>query len=194
MSKLVYAFTWLTGGNSALGGWDTNVVTGAMPQKVATAVGDLGETLLGAAYNPIAYLGSKQVNGVLHAVLAEQILVTGVDQHNIVILQFLEKGTDCSLYSIETVLEGGAAFGGLKVDPKVGDEMPAEAIEVFNKVTAVWFGATLHPVAYLGGKMTKGMNNIFLATVTAIAPNAKASVKLIVVNGVMNSIDFIDVL
>ena len=55
-----------------LGSWEVNVVTGGMPQKVATAFGELAGSLVGAEYTPIAYLGSQQVNGVNHAVLAEQ--------------------------------------------------------------------------------------------------------------------------
>ena len=62
-----------------LGGWNIGVVTGGMPQKVATAFGKLAEQLIGCEYTPIAYLGSQQVNGINHAVLAEQTVITGKD-------------------------------------------------------------------------------------------------------------------
>ena len=39
------------------GSWDVKVVTNGMPQKVATAFGALAEKLIGAEYEPIAYLG-----------------------------------------------------------------------------------------------------------------------------------------
>lgn len=74
-----------------LGSWDVKVVVGSLPEKVATAVGELGEKLIGAEYTPIAYLGSQLVNGTNHAVLAEQVLTTGRDTKNIVVLTFNEK-------------------------------------------------------------------------------------------------------
>lgn len=54
-----------------IGNWDINVVVGKLPQKVATAFANLGETIIGATYTPIAYIGSQIVNGTNHAVLAE---------------------------------------------------------------------------------------------------------------------------
>ena len=70
------------------GSWNVNVVTNGMPQKVATAIGALSEKLIGAEYEPIAYLGSQVVNGTNHAVLAKQILTTGRDTTNIVVIVF----------------------------------------------------------------------------------------------------------
>lgn len=52
-----------------VGEWKVEVNVGGMPQKVATAMGEIN--MLGAEYEPIAYLGSQVVNGVNHAVLAE---------------------------------------------------------------------------------------------------------------------------
>jgi hypothetical protein len=50
------------------GSWEINPIVDAMPQKVATAFSELAETLVGASYEPIAYLGSQTVNGINHAV------------------------------------------------------------------------------------------------------------------------------
>ena len=71
------------------GGWSVNVEVGKMPQKVATAFSKLGD-LVGASYTPIAYLGSQVVNGINHAVLAEQTVLTGKDTKNIVVIIFNE--------------------------------------------------------------------------------------------------------
>ena len=79
-----------------VGGWSVDVVVGGMPEKVATAFASLNE-LAGAEYTPIAYLGSQLVNGVNHAVLAEQLLITGKDTKNVVLVIFNEKESDCTL-------------------------------------------------------------------------------------------------
>lgn len=189
---LGYAFTWLSGPN--VGQWNVNVIANAMPQKLASAIGALDEELVGAAYEPIAYIGSQVVNGTNHAVIAKQTILSGKDQNNIVLLKFNEKGMDCSLYAIEPLVQEGPAFGGWKLDVKVGDEMPKEAIESFNQVTEGWVGAKLTPEVLLGTKVTKGVDYLFLATVKPVYPEAKASVKLIMVNSLSKTIEFVDVL
>ncbi len=192
MTGLGYAFTWLKA--MAVGAWKVEPVVGAMPQKVATAVGELGETMLGAKYEPIAYLGSQLANGVNHAVLAKQTIVAGVDTVNVVLLKFSEKEMDCSLYAVEPVMQGGAAFGGFTVDPKAGKDIPEDAMKTFKDVTEGWVGVKLDPIALLGSKVTKGVDLVFLAKVTPVYPDAEATAKLVVVNGLTKTIDFVDVL
>ena len=65
-----------------IGSWNVDVTVGKLPQKVATAVGKLNESIVGTEYTPIAYLGSQVVNGINHAVLAEQVIVTGKIRRN----------------------------------------------------------------------------------------------------------------
>lgn len=190
---LGYAFTWLKS-NAALGGWDINVVTGGMPQKVATAMGEINEQLLGATYDPIAYLGKQVANGTNHAVLALQTVIYKESVKNIVIIKFNENGMDCNLYAIEPLIEGGPAFGGYAVEPKIGDAIDPEDIKAFEAVTSGWVGSAVHPVVLLATRVTKGTDLVFLATVTPVYPNAKATVKLVRVNALTKSIDFEDVL
>ena len=60
-----------------LGGWDLDEVKGtALPQKVQTDFTAVTSELVGADYEPIAYLGSQQVNGTNYRILALQKLVT----------------------------------------------------------------------------------------------------------------------
>ena len=54
-----------------LGGWNIDEVKGCnLPQKVATAFTAVTSELVGAEYEPIAYLGSQQVNGTNYRILA----------------------------------------------------------------------------------------------------------------------------
>ena len=59
-----------------LGGWNLEEVKGtALPQKVQTDFTAVTGELVGADYEPIAYLGSQQVNGLNYRILALQKLV-----------------------------------------------------------------------------------------------------------------------
>lgn len=58
-----------------LGGWNLDEVKGCnLPQKVQTAFTAVTGELVGADYEPIAYLGSQQVNGMNYRILALQTL------------------------------------------------------------------------------------------------------------------------
>ena len=57
------------------GGWIFQISLDAMPEKVASAIIELNEILIGAKYRPIAYLGSQVVAGTNHCFLAQATLV-----------------------------------------------------------------------------------------------------------------------
>lgn len=144
-----------------LGGWTVNVTVDAMPQKVATAFSEKFGEIVGAEYNPIAYLGEQVVNGVNHAILAEQTLVIGRDIHNIVMIIMNEREDKFSVVSIDPVLEGGEGLGGTKID--VSTEIPNEQMKAFNDVLGAFVGSKVEPFAYLGSQVTKGTDYIFAA-------------------------------
>ena len=59
-----------------LGGWNLDDVKGCnLPQKVQSAFTAVTSELVGADYEPVAYLGSQQVNGMNYRVLCLQRLV-----------------------------------------------------------------------------------------------------------------------
>lgn len=176
----------------ALGSWNVNVVVDAMPQKVATAVSALSEQLMGAEYTPIAYLGSQVVNGINHAVLAEQLVITGKDTKNVVVLIFNEKDMDCTLVAIERVLESGGEAGGIVVDATT--DIPKEAQEAFDKVFEGFVGSKVEPFAYLGSQVVKGVNYIFAAEVTPVVENPETKVAIVIVNAMTGEISFTDLL
>lgn len=175
-----------------LGSWTVNVDISGMPEKVATAVSALDEQLIGAEYTPIAYLGSQVVNGTNHAVLAEQLLTTGKDTKNIVVLIFNEKGMDCTLVAIERVLESGPADGGIHVAATT--DIPEDAMDAFNTVFSGFVGSQVVPFAYLGSQVVKGINYIFAAEVTPVVENPEPKVAIVIVNSMTGEISFTDLL
>lgn len=175
-----------------VGAWNVNVIVGGMPEKVATAIGKLAEQLIGAEYTPIAYLGAQVVNGTNHAVLAEQILTTGKDTKNIVLLIFNEKGMDCDLVNIERVVEGGEELGGTEI--AVSTDIPEEAQEVFDKALAGFVGSGVVPFALLAKQVVAGVNFVFAAEITPVIQEPVKKVAIVTVNSLSGKVAFTDIL
>jgi hypothetical protein len=177
-----------------LGEWTIDVITDAMPEKVATAIGKLNETLLGAEYVPIAYLGQQVVNGINHAVLAEQTIITGKDVKNVVLIIFNEKPNtmELALVNIERVVEGGNGAGAVEVDPKT--DIPTDAKLAFDVALGGFVGSDVEPFALLATQVTEGINYIFAAEVTPATREPKKIVSTVTVNTMLNSISFTDIL
>jgi len=178
-----------------VGSWNVDVVVGKLPQNVATAFAALSEKLLGAEYTPIAYLGSQVVNGVNHAVLAEQTIITGKDTKNVVVIIFNEKPGSMdplTLVSIDRVVESGAPMGGTQVDVKT--ELSAEDKAVFEKGMGGFVGSKVEPFALLATQVVKGINYIFAAEVTPVTENPVKKVSLVTVNTLTPGAQFVDLL
>jgi len=177
-----------------LGSWSVAVDVNGMPQKVASAMGKLSEQLLGAEYTPVAYLGSQVVNGTNHAVLAEQLVITGKDTKNAVVIIFNEKPNEmeCSLVNIERVVESGGELGGIAVDIK--KDIPEDAKDAFAKAFEGFVGSKVVPFALLGTQVTKGTNYIFAATVTPVVKEPEDKVAIVIVNPMTGEISITDML
>lgn len=178
-----------------VGSWNIDIHVGSnLPQKVASAMSKIGETLLGAEYEPIAYLGSQIVNGTNHAVLAEQTIVTGRDTKNVVVMIFNEKPneTEATLVGIERVVESGLPMGGTQVD--VHTDIPEDVMAEWNDAFMGYVGARVVPFAFLGTQIVKGVNYIFAASVTPATLEAEPKVAIVTVNSLTKHVDFIDLL
>ena len=177
----------------SLGSWNVNVTVGKMPEKVATAFGELSN-MVGAEYTPIAYLGSQVVNGTNHAVLAEQTVITGKDTKNVVVVIFNEKPNEmkATLVNIERVVESGGPMGGIAVN--VQTNIPSDAQEAFDTAFEGFVGSRVKPFALLGTQVVKGVNYIFAAEVTSVTADPETKVALVTVNGMTKDIAFADLL
>ena len=171
------------------GGWEIAPKHDSMPQKVATAFASVGETLIGAKYDFVAYLASQTVNGTNHAVLAEQTVMNGEDSKNAVVMVFNEKpGTmDVSLVDIHRVVESGGKLGGLAI--AMSQEIPEEAEAAFKAATEGTLGVTFKPFAYIGSKVVKGINYLLVAEATAVVKNPVTELVILTVNGMTKTFD-----
>ena len=171
-----------------LGGWNIDVNTHGMPQVVASAMANL--EILGATYESIAYLGSQLVNGTNHAVLAEQIITTGRDTKNIVLMIFNEKPNDmeATLVSIDRIVEGGMPLGGIQID--VNDNIHVDVADALGKLV----GSKIEPIAMLGKQVVNGVNYILAATVTPVVPDAQTKAVVLTVNPEIGSMSAADIM
>lgn len=179
-----------------LGGWNIKVSSG-LPEQVATAYFNILGNLLGAQYTSIAYLGSQVVNGTNHAILSEQIVTTGVDTRNVVLVILNEKpgsiaGKDFALVSITPIVEGGGKFGGTNIDVKT--DIPEDIMAVFNGAFEGFVGSNVVPFAFIGTKVVKGVEYKFAATVSPVVPNPTTTVQIVTVNGLTKEVKFEPVL
>lgn len=175
-----------------VGSWNIDVSVGSMPEKVATAIDSL--QLVGAEYEPIAYLGSQVVNGTNHAVLAEQTIITGKDTKNAVIMIFNEKPGSLdplTLVSIERVLESGEGVGAVHVDIT---DLTDEAKELFDEASRGYLGCKYNPFALLGTQVTNGVDYFYACELTPVVPEPEKSVAMVKVNSITKSMVFTELL
>jgi len=177
---------------SKLGGWKINFKVGSYPQKIASKLSE-GIKLCGCTYKDVAYLGSQEVVGTNHAILAEQTVTNGEDTKNVVILIFNEKqdSMDVSLVDIHRIVESGGKLGGTQIN--LTTEIPEDAQEVFdNRVTRL--GATVTPVAFIGTKVTSGTDYKFLAVIDPAIRDSELELAIVTINPMRKSMDLENVL
>ena len=176
--------------------WKVNIVMKNLPQKVATAFAALSDTLIGAEYTPIAYIGSQVVNGINHAVLAEQLVLSGKDTKNIVLMIFNEKPNDvnATLISIDRIVESGMALGGVNVDVKTIGDIPEDAMNAFDVAFEGFIGARVEPFAFLGTQEVNGTNYIFVAKLVDITPYEADEPVLVVINDKTHRVNITNIL
>ena len=186
-----------------IGGYEIKVSAGSLPEKVATGFNKVFENMLGATYEPIAYLGSKVVNGTNHAIMAEQTLVTGKDVKSIVLVVLNEKpgdvdGSNFSIVEISTLISNGGQMGGMNIDPQI--KIPADAMEVFEKQFAGFVGAQVKPFALLATQVVRGAAYVFAVESTMIVSpsfmkaNQPKSVNLVKLYSDFSEIETIEVI
>lgn len=77
-----------------LGGWDLSALKScALPQKAASAFSAVTGGLVGAEYMPVLYVGSQQVHGTNHCIIAVQTLITANPEKRLVKM-VINEGTD----------------------------------------------------------------------------------------------------
>lgn len=154
-----------------LGSYEIHVVPGKLPQKVASAFTEIFGNMVGAEYSVIAYLGSKVVSGVNHAILATQTMITGNDVHNVVLIVLNEKDDKFSLVEMTNVLSDSGLMGGVQINPTT--DIPEEAMKVLEDNLAGFVGSNVSVFALIGTQVVNGVKYIFAGeTEMVLSPEA----------------------
>ena len=164
----------------SVGNWNVHLSVSGMPETVATAFSDITNQLVGAEYTPIAYLGSQLVHGTNHAILAEQLLTTGKDVKNVVLMILNELDGRFTVVGIERILSSGGELGGTEVDVKT--EIPEVAAKVLKDAMGGFVGASIKPFALLGTQVVKGTNYIFAAEVETVTKDSTPKIAIVKAN------------
>ena len=176
---------------SKLGGWVIEPSSTKMPQKVASAFGNV-EHILGCTYKAIAYLGKQQVNGTNYAILAEQTVITGEDTKNAVIMIFNEKADSNDIAWVGTipVVEGGGKFGGTAINMVAAEALGNPEKDIFNKAIEGFVGSKIELVATVGTKVEKGTVHKFIVTLQPVVMDSEKKLAVMSYNDMTNEIEF----
>lgn len=172
------------------GGWIFQISLDSMPEKVATAFGELNK-LKGVRYKPVAYLGSQVVNGTNYAILAEQVIFDAENTKNLVLIVFnvAPNAPEATVVYIKPVLDGfSQEFGGIVFldDFKITEDAQKD----FDSVQKEFVGSNVEPFALVAKQIAKGVNYYFVAIVTPLYPGAEPSVDLVIINAMCYTIEF----
>lgn len=88
-----------------LGGWDISAMKSCnLPQKAQSAFTTVTGGLVGAEYMPVLYVGSQQVHGTNHCIIAVQTLITANPEKRLVKMIINEsEGNPGSIVSVSGI-------------------------------------------------------------------------------------------
>lgn len=160
------------------GGYEIKVSTHSLPQRVASGFNKAFEGFTGATYECIAYLGSKVVHGINHALLCKQTLTLEKDVNSLVLVILNEKpgdvkGEHFAVVDIQTLLSdgGGQLVGGYQINPIT--DIPENIKKVFDDHFNGFLGASNTPFALVATQVVNGMAYVFAVESTmSVAPGA----------------------
>ena len=163
-----------------------------LPQELATLVSAIeNEALLGASYEPMAYLGSQVVKGTRYAFLCHETMATEEAGSSIAVVTLVQEpdglialDTVCTIMGIpeETSEEDpGAITGGWTIEA-MGGYVPLEMEKALKKASEGTVGTVLSPIAYMEKQIVNGVNYKVLCTSTPVVENPETKLVVAVVN------------
>ena len=175
------AFTEETASEEAdqiVGGW-TAAESPAVPEEVKALLEQAAEKLLGAEYEPVAYMGSQVVAGTNYKLFCRitPVVPDAVPHYSIVTLYKDLDGNASITEILDSQAEGEALSGemtGAWENPET-PEMTDEAKAALDKALEKLVGAEYEPAALLATQLVSGTNYSILCKVTPVVPDAESS-------------------
>jgi hypothetical protein len=167
------------------GGYKVDIAVGALPQKVATYGMEVLNDLVGAKYEPVAYLGSQVVNGINHAILTVQTLVTASPVKSLRVVVLNEKPSSETKSDFTIVTIGSPLLTYASPGMTGGYAEPEDFAKTAPEAAALWskcrqpIGKTYDTKCVLGTQVVAGTNYAILAESKVVAPGAVAEASIL---------------
>ncbi|MCR5795992.1 MAG: hypothetical protein K6G61_11685 [Solobacterium sp.] len=167
-------------GNSIVGGWEISE-SQAVTEEQTAVFNKAVETLTGAEYLPVAYIGSQTVAGKNHCFLcAERTSVVELQNEDTYVLVYIYEDLDgnasiigrTELVSTDEGLDGGW-------NKPESAEITEDIRALLDKALEGFAGSDITPVSYIAYQVTAGTNHCLLCTVAPVVPNAKERYALV---------------
>ena len=143
----------------------------SLPQDLATAMGQINESILGATYIPLWIVGKQVVNGVNYYIIAKEIRATKNKDTLIVEM----------VINIPPMQSDGEQAPASVVKIVEEADLPKELEYVFKAGTTVC-GVAYTPLAFVGKQVVKGINYYFIAQANPIYPGAEPYAAFVCIN------------
>lgn len=158
------------------GGW-TKADSPAITDEIRDLIEKATEGMTGAAYEPVAYIGSQIAAGTNYAILCTitPVVPDAVGKYAVVII-YKDLDGNVTITEVrdsdaeaEVAPGGGAMLGGWAL-PETPD-VTEEAAAALAKAAESKLGADYTPIALLATQLVSGTNYSILCEVTAVTPD-----------------------
>ena len=174
-------------GKITVGGF-TDTDSPAVTDEVKALLEKATESLTGAEYTPVAYLGTQVVAGTNHLILCKVAPIVPDAKATYALVTVYEdlngnaeitEVQNCEAQAPVTADDGSVLSGGY-TEPET-PEVTAEAKAALSKACVGLDGAAYEAKALLGTQVVAGTNYSILCKVTPVTPNAAASYAVVTV-------------
>ncbi len=163
-----------TAGQALTGGWE-KAESPVITEEIRALLDKATAEMVGAEYEPVAYLGSQVVAGMNHAVLCRIRPVVPEAESSYAIVYIYKDLQDNA--EITDIVESGVVSqikeipGGwfAAEDPTVTEELGTAFATALEDLV----GVDYEPLALLGSQVVAGKNYCFFCEATPVVPNAE---------------------
>lgn len=178
------------------GGWKMNeeFAEAKIPENAKDAFDKAFEGYVGAAYTPVAYLGSQVVAGTNYAFLCSTTLVTAQPVTKLTVVKiYKDLSGNCSVLKItdvdfaECIAESDVEFvpadfaGGWNINTDYSEVLPENVKDAFSKATAGLLGVGYTPAAYLGSQVVAGFKYAVLCSAQTVTAEPTKALAVVVI-------------
>lgn len=186
--------THVTDENNICGGWNaaTEFTSPKIPKNAELAFDKATESITGASYEPVAYLGSQIVSGTKYAFLCKITTVTANPTSSInVVIVYNDLSNNAAIVNTKKVkvtdytnnkeIDFNEYDGGWNYDVAVGGKINFNIQNAFDKAVDGLTGVRYEPVVQLGSQIVAGTNYAILCKATSVTANPVTKLAVLII-------------